>query len=112
MISIRGRTSLGLGGRVPAADVVKSGTAFCLAKPGEVYALCLPVGGPLNVELSRDAHFTVAWWNPRNGKDGAFQNESSVAGGRQMLAPSGPGDWAICWVWFAKPAGRQSKSNL
>lgn len=79
----------------PAQGVVKSGHAFCLAKPGQVYALYLPSGGPVTVELPPANHFTVAWWNPANGKDGAFQHEASLEGGRQTLTPPGAGDWAV-----------------
>jgi len=79
----------------PANDVLKAGEAICLAKPGEVCALYLPAGGPLTVELPPEHRFTAAWWNPSNGKNGALQNETCLAGGRQRLVPPGPGDWAV-----------------
>ena len=41
----------------PANDVVQSGKAFCLAKRGEVYALYLPEGGEIEVDLPAGQEF-------------------------------------------------------
>jgi len=76
-------------------SVVKSGYAFCLAKPGEIYAFYLPAGGSITIELPRGQNFSAGWWNPDNGKDGRFQNESLIKGGRSIIVPPGPGDWAV-----------------
>lgn len=76
-------------------EVVKSGTAFCLAKPHEVYALYLPLGGIITVSLPADGNFEIGWWNPDNGRDGHFQNEMRVNGGLQRFAPPADGDWAL-----------------
>ncbi len=76
-------------------EIIKSGRAFCLAKPGEVYALYLPLGGSVTVELPADGEFEVAWWNPANDVDGEFQNKSRVKGGSRKLTPPTSGDWAL-----------------
>jgi hypothetical protein len=76
-------------------EVVKSGTGFCLAKPGKVYALYLPLGGSVTVDLPPKGKFKVAWWNPANGRDGHFQNRAPVNGGRRRFTPPDDGDWAL-----------------
>jgi hypothetical protein len=76
-------------------EVIKSGKAFCLAKPGEIYALYLPVGGSVTVNLPMGESFEVAWWNPANGRDGRFQNETRVKGGLRQFTSPGVGDWAM-----------------
>ncbi|MDO9254702.1 MAG: nitrilase-related carbon-nitrogen hydrolase [Bacteroidales bacterium] len=76
-------------------SMVKSGYAFCLTKPGEIYAFYMPAGGSITIELPRRQNYSVEWWNPGNGKDGRFQNESLIKGGRSILVPPGTGDWAV-----------------
>lgn len=51
----------------PANDVVRGGKAFCLAKQGETYALYLPEGGEVELQLPTGREFAVAWWNPAQG---------------------------------------------
>ncbi|MCH5375809.1 MAG: DUF5060 domain-containing protein [Planctomycetes bacterium] len=79
----------------PANDIVQSGKAFCLAKRGEVYALYLPEGGEIEVDLPAGQRFMVSWWNPNQGRSGKFTQESRVPGGRQTLAAPAGGDWAV-----------------
>jgi hypothetical protein len=76
-------------------EVIKSGTAFCLAKPGEVYALYLPKGDTVTVSLPANGSFEVAWWDPTNGRDGHFQNHARVNGGVRRFSPPADGDWAL-----------------
>ncbi len=76
-------------------EVIESGTAFCLAKPGEVYALYLPTGGSVTVSLPANRNFEIAWWNPANGRDGRFQNGRQVNGGLRRFTPPADGDWAL-----------------
>jgi len=56
----------------PRNDLVETGMAFCLAKLGDAYALCLPNGGHVSVRLATDANYEFGWWNPRNDKEGRF----------------------------------------
>ena len=78
---------------VPANDVVRGGKAFCLAKPGVVYALYLPEGGEVNVELPVGQDFIVTWWDPAQGRSGKFAQESRISGGWQTLTAPATGDW-------------------
>jgi len=79
----------------PNNDLVKSGTAFCLAKPGEVYALYLPEGGSVAIELSPGHAYDYGWWNAANGKQGRFRSPGTAAGGRQEFTAPATGDWAL-----------------
>ena len=78
----------------PANEIIKEGQAFCLARRGEVYALYLPAGGEVivNVPVGRDC--AVSWWNPTQGRDGRFTQESRLSGGQQTLTAPATGDWA------------------
>ena len=62
-------------------------TAYCLADPGNAYAVYVPTGGKAAVAL-RDtrAHFNVEWFAPSAGKPFA---DNPVAGGadREFTAP-------------------------
>ncbi|KPL13185.1 hypothetical protein AMJ85_00025 [candidate division BRC1 bacterium SM23_51] len=41
---------------------------YCLARPGQIYAIYLPGGGTTHIDLGEDAAaFTVKWYNPRMG---------------------------------------------
>jgi hypothetical protein len=90
---------------MPANDVVQSGKAFCLAKRGEAYALYLPEGGEVVVDLPAAQDFAVSWWNPDQGRAGKFTHESRVHGGPQKLVAPASGDWAARIV----PSQAQSK---
>jgi len=78
----------------PRNDLIKAGDAFCLAKFGDAYALYLPQGGSVSVELAT-GRYTCAWWNPSNGSDGKFQSEQDITGGGQTLTAPSAGDWAV-----------------
>lgn len=79
----------------PSNALVEARKAFCLAKPGQTYALYLPEGGEVAIELPSGAEYDVAWWNPANGRTGRFQGEACVTGGPQRFAAPGKGDWAL-----------------
>lgn len=73
---------------------------YVFAKPGEVYAVYLPGGGPVEIDLSAAAgEFEVKWYDPRYGGpllDGAVGKVTG--GGRRSLG--GPpretsSDWAV-----------------
>ncbi len=70
-----------------------TGKAFCLAKPGRAYALYLPTGGAVSINLPAGI-YDVAWWNPANGVDGRFQNQRQVEGGTVTLSAPSDSDWA------------------
>lgn len=79
----------------PRNDLIRAGMAFCLAKPGSTYALYLPEGGTVEVELPANASYTCDWWNPANGSNGRFQGARNVTGGAQSFTAPGTGDWAL-----------------
>ena len=79
----------------PHDELVKSGTAFCLAKPGKIYAVYLPSGGSVTVSLPPNGSFEIDWWNPANSQDGRFQNQGRVNGGIQRFTAPADGDWAL-----------------
>ena len=76
-------------------ELIKSGTAFCLAKPGEVYALYLPSGGDITINLPPNRSFEITWWKPSNGREGSFQDRVKVNGGIQRFSAPADGDWAL-----------------
>lgn len=79
----------------PHNELVKDGQAFCLVKPGEAYALYLPAGGTVTLDLTEGRRFDAGWWNPDNGRRGRFQQRGEVNGGQQRFTAPGPGDWAL-----------------
>lgn len=74
---------------------VPSGNAFALAKPAAAYALYLPAGGTVEVELASGVSYDYAWWTPSNGKDGSFQDGGTTEGGKQTFTAPSSGDWAL-----------------
>jgi hypothetical protein len=81
-----------------ADDAVTNRGAYCLAKPGEVYAIYLPTGGTTGLELP-DGEYAVRWYDPRDGGDLQRGTLTSVRGGgiRSLgEAPRDTGnDWAV-----------------
>ena len=76
-------------------ELVVKGRGFCLAQPGEAYAVYLPAGGTVRVKLATGFRYEAEWWNPKQGKDGKFKNRSVVRGGVQGFTPPAEGDWAL-----------------
>ena len=59
----------------PADHLTESPRDYCLAQPGQVYAIYLPDGGTTKLNLGKlAAPFNVLWYNPRTG--GALQKGS------------------------------------
>lgn len=82
------------------ANPHRSNTVFCLARPGDVYAVYLPTGGSTTLDLSGAAgRFSVAWFNPRQGGALCPGQPAAVDGGRAVVLgppPSDSGeDWAV-----------------
>ncbi len=50
----------------PADELTSRKDDYCLAKPGEVYAVYLPDGGSAELEIAR-GKYTVKWYDPRSG---------------------------------------------
>jgi len=78
----------------PHNELVVAGEAFCLARPGKIYALYLYEGGMVRVDLgaARKA-LRVHWYDPRSGlfRPGGILSGSTIA---LLKAPDGQ-DWAV-----------------
>ena len=79
----------------PENSLVVSGQAFCLANPGEQYALYLPAGGRVIVELAPNVTYRYSWWRATNDRNGSFQDGGVCGGGQQTFSAPGSGDWAL-----------------
>jgi hypothetical protein len=81
----------------PANELVSPATAYCLAKPGEVYAVYLPKAEPSEITILA-GKYMVKWFNPRTGgklQDGIIK---IMNGGKVSLGqpPAEPGkDWVV-----------------
>jgi hypothetical protein len=81
----------------PARQLTRDG-AFCLAKPGVIYAMYLPAGGEAILDLTgSEGVYEIGWYDPRRG--GALQGKRTLrAGGWAQLGtpPSeSDQDWAV-----------------
>ena len=70
----------------PANHLVTNGAAFCLAQPGEFYALYLPSGGEVEVDLTPGNRYRVRWFNPGRWP----QRHGSKAPGRKAVSGVSP----------------------
>ncbi len=66
--------------------------AFCLAEPEKIYAVYLPKGGDVTVQLA-PGRYQASWYNPRTGKTTPLTS----ADGPNWASPQAPdrGDWAL-----------------
>jgi len=83
-----------------AADSLTSNPSdYCLAKPGEVYAVYLPEGGTTTLDLGDSASvFDVAWYNPRSGGHLAAGSVRSITGPGQEPIGHPPSHRDRDWV--------------
>jgi hypothetical protein len=79
-------------------DELVDGGAYCLADPGRVYAVYLPMGRKVSVKLL-PATYEARWFNPRTGKEQPLPRleHRGDAAGSAWAAPEPPdhGDWAL-----------------
>jgi hypothetical protein len=79
-------------------DELVDGGAFCLARPGEIYAVYLPMGRKVTVKL-QPGDYEATWFNPRNGKAERLADIAARANGQgsSWTSPEAPdhGDWAL-----------------
>ena len=76
-------------------ELVTSGQTLCLARPGTAYALYLPAGGKVTINLQANAEYEFAWWDPSNGIRGQFADRGRIAGGERSFTAPSSGDWAL-----------------
>ena len=84
----------------PADDLATGGEAWCLAKPGEVYAVFLPNGWGSGLDLGPwEREYEVRWLDPKAGGDLQRGSVVTVRGPGVHSLGSPPGserrDWAI-----------------
>lgn len=86
-----------------AEGLLSARGAWCLAKPGQVYAVYLPNGGTTDLNFGRlDVPFDVLWFNPRDG--GALREGTLKQARGPGLAPLGepPADKGKDWAALVK----------
>jgi len=80
-------------------DLTAGRSDYCLAKPGEVYAVYLPDGGTTRLDLGETpATYTVHWYNPRSGGELQQGSLATVANGRAITIGLPPADVGEDWV--------------
>ena len=75
----------------PHDELVNNG-CYCLAKPGEIYAVYLPGEGEVTLQLE-PGNYEASWFNPAIGKVIPLP----VVTGPKWTSPRTPGwlDWAL-----------------
>ena len=79
----------------PHDELVKGEGAWCLAKPGEIYAVYTPKPADLRLELPQ-GKFQVQWYNPRTG--GELKKGKTVKGGGACALGNPPADDSQDWA--------------
>lgn len=80
----------------PHDELVKGEGAWCLAKPGEVYAVYSPAPEKgVSLDLPK-GKYSVQWYNPRAG--GALQRGKMVKGGASVSLSMPPRDISSDWA--------------
>ena len=75
-------------------DELVNGGNYCLAKPGETYAVYLPRGGNVTLRL-QPGRYDGTWWNPTTGEKTRVPSINATAS--SWVSPPAPGrdDWAL-----------------
>jgi hypothetical protein len=82
---------------------------FCLAKPGEVYAIYLPAGRSTDLDLgAQKVTYRISWYNPRTGGELQTGSLVQVAGPGRVPIGKPPSETGRDWVALLKrETGRQ-----
>ncbi len=93
-------THLDIGEMEPKPSLAQGDQNYCLGQDGQIYAVYLPFGGAVNLDLrEQTGTFQIDWYNPRSGGDLQKGSIQTVEGGGMVslgLAPASEGsDWAI-----------------
>jgi hypothetical protein len=67
---------------------------YCLAKPGETYAVYLPRGGNVTVQMQPGV-YVAAWWNPTTGEKTALAFVNVTTSSWSSPQAMGSNDWAL-----------------
>jgi hypothetical protein len=90
----------------PADELTSAEDDYCLAQPGEVYAIYLPGGGSTELELP-PGEYTVQWYDPRGGGPLATGTVGTTSGpdpraGAPHSIGEPPGEKSKDWVVLVK----------
>jgi hypothetical protein len=92
----------------PADGLAQGAEAYVLAKPGQVYAVYLPKGGTVKLNLEKlnleAGNYSVDWYNPRTGGALLKGAVKSVAGGAAAEIGAPPADADQDWAAIIKRA--------
>jgi hypothetical protein len=81
-------------------------SAYCLAKPDDVYVVYLPNGGNRSIDLSRaQGNFTVHWFNPRIGGGLQMGLVKTFDAGSTVKLGAPPTDGEQDWVAVIRKRG-------
>jgi hypothetical protein len=76
----------------PHDELVNDG--YCLAKTGEIYAVYLPHGGNVTVQI-QPGQYEAAWWDAGTGRQVGVDPLHVANSSWTSQAPAGPDDWAL-----------------
>ncbi len=77
----------------PHDELVSTGN-YCLAKPGEIYAVYLPRAGRVTVRLP-PGQYSGTWWEATTGRESALPGFTVAAPNWTSPPAPGGGDWAL-----------------
>jgi hypothetical protein len=85
----------------PRDDLVDGGTGWCLAKPGEVYAVFVFGGKSPKLQLPAGS-YSLSWFDPRKG--GKLIERGTLAGPAAASLGEPPADAQKDWVALVRKA--------
>ena len=69
-------------------------SAYCFAKPDDIYLVYLPNGGERKLNLSdASGEYTLSWFNPRDGKTSKSDKKIKASDAISLQAPDNDNDW-------------------
>jgi hypothetical protein len=89
---------------LPKDSLVSRG--WCLAKPGQVYAVYLPEGASTELDLA-EGSYTVHWYNPRTGGKLRTGSIEKVKGPGEVSLGNPPADGDTDWVILCRNQNRR-----
>ncbi len=78
----------------PCNELLAGQSNYCFGKDGNVYAIYLPAGRELAVDLTKSVgSYNIAWFNPRTGE--LSKSGSVTGGGVRTFNPPDNNDWVL-----------------
>lgn len=92
-------TQLDIGKMEAKPSLAQGAQNYCLAQDGQTYAVYLPFGGTVDLNLSEQTGtFKVDWYNPRSGGDLQQGSIQTVEGGGVVSLGMAPEEEALDWA--------------